>query len=199
MTRKIGRGGKYDSLISSEQRKKAKDLKSALKSVNETRPKGIFSDIELLEERARNVLALDDDKDLEHYHSQSKQKECARKVLEHTEVLRCAIKNNDIQLAVSSSLRAAEQAERIILHHWEHPARVGQGALGPAYSLYGDSREGWEALARDLFFDPNVENRARRRKSRKWLAEQVRGATGDGFESIKDYFEEQDIPGKWEK
>ncbi|MCP4934398.1 MAG: hypothetical protein GY927_09385 [bacterium] len=127
IAKKIGPGKKRESLISTVSQKPTNDLKEHCEQLRQLRPKGIYSDIELLEERAKWALSKTG-KTQEQYHSLSSQHQCAEKTLEHTELLRHAIENNDMNLAVYSAIRATEQAERIILHHWEYSARLGQGA-----------------------------------------------------------------------
>ncbi len=195
MKKRIGKDNKYESLVDVVSPKPTNDVKEFVEQARGVSPSGIYSDIERLEERARKVLD-NSGENLERYHELSSQKKCAERTLLYTDILKKALSNQDTELAVFAALRASEQANLILIHHWETPARVGQNQIEknnrPKYTE--NQKNAWIEMARRFFDDPS-----NKRKSQRALSELVGMELGIPDETIRLHLKEQQIPICWKR
>lgn len=208
MSRKLGRGDRYDPIVREPEDKElsAEEFAAAF---NNRKCRTVLDDLSDLEERARSTLertARDKFKSaakfklMAEYHQFDKKRECAENVIAYVNFARGAIQRGNIMEAARLAMHAGIQAERIFLHHWETLAKVGEAQLrsnAEQGKYTEEEKQGWEDLAESLFNDPSL---PKKKKSQRSLAKLVSENPDSqaGFDAVRTHFQEENIPGKWQ-
>ncbi|MBL3601850.1 MAG: hypothetical protein JMN25_18645 [gamma proteobacterium endosymbiont of Lamellibrachia anaximandri] len=213
--RKIGRDGKYDSLIGVEKSEpitSEDDPKIFAERFDELAQRTVFDDIDRLENYAKEILkraglptefgpfSWPDGREgsctiLDYVDQDEPSPErSATQVVFRAYTLRKAMETGNIETAVYNALRLQSNFSHIILQHWEYPARVGEAQLTGIYETdYSkEEKEDWISLAKELFLSPSF-----LKKSQRGIANEVAERLFAKASTVRAHFQKHNIPKKW--
>ncbi|MBL3529142.1 MAG: hypothetical protein JMN27_15665 [gamma proteobacterium endosymbiont of Lamellibrachia anaximandri] len=213
--RKIGRGGKYDSLVGVEKSEpitSEDDPKIAAEKFDKWQQRTVSGDIDHLENYAKKVLkkaglptefgpfpwpdGREGSCSILDYVDQDEPspERSATQVVFRAYALRKAMKSGNIENVVYNALRLQSAYCHIFIQHWEYPTRVGEVQLTGIYATdYSkEEKENWISLAKELFLSPSFI-----KKSQRAIANEVAERLLAKASTVRAHFQKHNIPKKW--